>query len=251
MTNDRNLSQIATSWSIVRGAANPEHPDRKLAQARLLETYSPSIRRYLLASLKDQVAADEVYQEFALKLIRGDFVTADPDKGRFRSFVKTVLYRLMMDFHRAKKRNQANEIAVEPIDDHSNAAELAADEEFQLHWREGILNHAWQQLKEDQNQRGGIYYSLLRLRAENPNAVHQDLVNLVGEETGTQPRVSSLRVTLHRARQRFADYLVEAVASSLSDRSQSHLEDELIALNLKKYCDEAFARRAIESGNAD
>lgn len=243
MTDERHLSQIVTSWSIVRGASNPEAPERQAAQVQLLEIYSNSIRRYLVASLKDQAAADEVYQNFALKLVRGDFVTADPDKGRFRSFVKTILYRLMIDHHRGKKRNRVDEIVAEPVDDRVESAENLADREFQTHWREGLLNHAWEQLEQDQNERGGIYFSLLRARADNPDISHDDLIDEVEKQTGTRPKLGSLRVTLHRSRQKFADYLVEAVASSLSDRSDGRLEDELIALDLKKYCKDAIARR--------
>jgi RNA polymerase sigma factor (sigma-70 family) len=246
MTDDRHLSQIVTSWSIVRGASNPEAPERQAAQVQLLEIYSDSIRRYLVASLKDQTAADEVYQNFALKLVRGDLVTADPEKGRFRSFVKTVMYRLIMDYHRGKKRNRANEIVAEPVDDGVDSPEDVADQEFQQHWREGLLNHAWQQLEEDQSERGGIYFSLLRARADNSEISHDDLIDEVEKQTGTRPKAGSLRVTLHRARQKFADYLVEAVAASLSDRSESYLEEELISLDLKKYCKDAIARRGEE-----
>jgi DNA-directed RNA polymerase specialized sigma24 family protein len=243
MTDDRHLSQIVTSWSIVRGASNPEAPERQAAQVQLLEIYSDSIRRYLVGSLKDQTAADEVYQNFAYKLVRGDFVTADPEKGRFRSFVKTVLYRLMIDHHRDKKRNRANEIVADPVDDRVDSVEGVADHEFQQHWREGLLSYSWQQLEQDQSQRGGIYFSLLRARADRPDESHDDLINAVEKQTGIRPKPGSLRVTLHRARQKFADYLVEAVAASLNNRAESHLEDELIALDLKKYCEDAMARR--------
>jgi RNA polymerase sigma-70 factor (ECF subfamily) len=243
MTDDRHLSQIATSWSVVRSASNPDNPERQAAQNQLLEIYSPSIRRYLLASLKDQAAAEEVYQNFALRLVRGDYASADPDKGRFRSFVKTVLYRLMMDDHRNKKRHRANEIVAEPVDDRGDAAENIADQEFQQHWRDGLLNHAWQQLETDQNQRGGIYFSLLRTRADNPDMSHDELIEQVEQQTGTRLKPGNLRVNLHRARQKFADYLVDAVASSLSDRTETHLEDELILLDLKKYCEDALVRR--------
>ena len=103
MSENIHLSKIATSWTMVRNANEAETESRKMAQEQLLSIYSNSIRRYLLASLKDESAADEVYQNFALKLIRGDFSKADPSLGKFRSFVKTVLYRMMMDHHRSKK----------------------------------------------------------------------------------------------------------------------------------------------------
>ena len=136
MENER-LSQIATCWSMVRNANDVEDSGRLDAQAQLLEIYSPSIKRYLLASLKDPVAVDEVYQNFALKLVRGDLKSADPQKGKFRSFVKTTLYRLMVDYHRANKRNR---LAKEIVSDSQDCAFPVSEEidiEFHEHWRAG------------------------------------------------------------------------------------------------------------------
>jgi DNA-directed RNA polymerase specialized sigma24 family protein len=59
---------------------------------------------YAVAVLRDPDAADEVFQEFALKFVRGDFGQATPDRGRFRSFLKTTLYHLIVDYQRRRQK---------------------------------------------------------------------------------------------------------------------------------------------------
>lgn len=245
--DDKHISEIATSWTMVRDASTPDHPRRQVAQQQLLDIYSDSIRRYLLASLKNQSAADEVYQNFALKMIRGDFGSADPKHGRFRHFVKKVIYHLVIDYHRSQGKDDRKQgLSEEPYDDRPSATS-ESDAEFKRLWREGLLNHAWSQLKAHQKQRGGIYYTVLRTRANHPDRNSTELLDLIESETGNRPEKSSLRVTIHRARQRFADYLLEAVIGSLDDarreKLEEELEQELIELDLKRYCADAMERR--------
>src|SRR5262249_6622388 len=89
------LSQLSTRWSLVCRAH--EGPDAEMAAARreLLDRYGGAVSRYLHGALRDAVAAEELYQEFALRLLRGDFRRATPEGGRFHDFVKTALLRLV------------------------------------------------------------------------------------------------------------------------------------------------------------
>lgn len=240
-----HLSQIQTLWSVVRDAAAVDHPDRQSAQKRILEIYGPSIHRYLLACMRDPHAVDEVYQEFALKLARGDFAGVDPARGRFRGFVKTILYRLIVDFHRRKGRNTAASIDVAEIDPagQDETTVLATEEEFHRIWRDGLLHHAWQSLKQDQEERGHLYHALLKARVDQPDWTVEQVIESVRQETGKEQSAGSFRVTLHRARKRFADFLVEAVASSVP-HAANDLEEELIALDLLRYCRDALQRRS-------
>ena len=52
-----------------------------------------------------------------------------------------------------------------------------------------------------------------------------------------------VRQMLHRARERFADLLVEEVAQTLGDPTDERLEEELIDLELYEYCRVALRRR--------
>src|SRR5690606_23974022 len=115
MASDEHLSHIETLWSVVRRANSPEDARAAEAQEVLLDRYGNAIRRYLTACLRDRDAADDVFQEFALRFVRGDFRAADPSRGRFRAFVKTIVYRLMIDYRRRKGRDGRQQmLAVDP-----------------------------------------------------------------------------------------------------------------------------------------
>ncbi len=52
--------------------------------------------------------------------------------------------------------------------------------------------------------------------------------------------------TLHRAREKFADMLLDEVIQSLDNPNRETLENELIELGLLEYCKPALERRAEE-----
>src|SRR5436190_1211325 len=84
--SDSHLSNIDTLWTAVHQA----HHDGTLAtdaRRRLLERYSGGVRRYLLGATRDQDAAEDLFQEFAVLFLRGGLPGADRDRGRFRDYV--------------------------------------------------------------------------------------------------------------------------------------------------------------------
>jgi len=99
------LSQIDTLWSAVRKAHGSSDIKARQVQEELVQRYGGAARGYLHAALRDEHAAEEVIQEFALKFLEGGFQSADPDRGRFRNFLKTILFRMVVDYHRRKKRS--------------------------------------------------------------------------------------------------------------------------------------------------
>src|SRR5262249_8409202 len=68
-----HLSQIETHWSAVFLAHRGPRDAAAEAQRALMERYGGAVHRYLLASLRDPEAADDLAQEFALRFLRGDF----------------------------------------------------------------------------------------------------------------------------------------------------------------------------------
>ena len=80
------LSRIETLWSVVCEAHDGDVGRRRPAQEVLMQRYGPAIKQYLLASLQDAEHAEEVFQEFALKFIKGDLKHVCPEKGKFRAY---------------------------------------------------------------------------------------------------------------------------------------------------------------------
>ncbi len=70
---EEHLSHIATLWTVVARAHQGADDEAALARARLIEQYGPAIHRYLLGAVRNNDLADELFQEFALRLVRGDF----------------------------------------------------------------------------------------------------------------------------------------------------------------------------------
>src|SRR5262245_7290227 len=153
--NDR-LSRISTVWTELRQAHGG--PDGAAAEARrhLLERYGSAVRRYLLAAVRDPVAADDLAQEFVLALIRGDFHAADPGRGRFRDYLKSALSHLVSRWRRGQAR-QANA----PVGD--------ADRRFDEVWTAELVGRTWAALKAAQP----AFHAVLHFRARHPDLPSQ------------------------------------------------------------------------------
>jgi RNA polymerase sigma-70 factor (ECF subfamily) len=244
MDNDLHLSRIETSWSALQ-RAHGDHTAVQAAQQALLDRYGGAVRRYALAALRDEDAADEVFQEFAMRFVRGDFGVADAERGRFRAFVKTVVYRLIVDYQRrAKKRLREGPMhsnIVRPAA--SDRDDFADDAVFQASWRDELLARCWLRLRAEEAQTGKSHYTVLRYRVDHPDLHSADLAEGLSEKLGKIVNAGAARVLLHRAREAFAELLLEQVVESLADNSLDAAEEELIELNLLEYCRPALERR--------
>lgn len=244
------LSRIETHWSLVR-QAHEDEPSEEVIDAKqaLLLRYAPAIRRYLGAALRDPDSADEVFQEFAVKFVRGDFRSADPQQGRFRQFVKTSLYRLIVDHHRQrqKTRRETGGLStgdVEPLEETPPDARLqAADEALLLAWRDELLGAAWDKLQRYSIEHNAAFYAVLRLRVENPQWSSEQLAEQVSEVIDRPLNSGAVRAALHRARERFAHLLLDALSESLESPDHATLEAEVVELRLLDYCRDALTAR--------
>jgi RNA polymerase sigma factor (sigma-70 family) len=243
MDEDFHLSMINTAWTVVRQAHGNQTVGVESAQRILLERYGGAIRRYALAALRNEDAADEVFQEFALKFVRGEFGKVDPERGRFRAFVKTVVYRLIVDYQRRKKKR----IIETPM--HSNIAEPVAgadegedDQLFRVSWRAELLDRCWKSLEESERDGGKPYYTVMRYRVDHPDVHSPELAAGLSKKLGKSINAGAVRVLLHRAREEFAGVLMQEVMDSLANNSLDEAEQELIELGLIDYCRPALDR---------
>jgi RNA polymerase sigma-70 factor (ECF subfamily) len=242
---DERLSQIQTVWSDVQLAHTDDAPGVRTAQERLLATYSGAIRRYLRAAVRTDDAADELLQEFSLRFVRGDFQNVTPERGRFRNFLKTCLYHLVVDYQRRQRRARLAVADTEQLVAAASPADTPeSDAAFLRSWREDLLRRAWKRLKEDQRSTGKPYYSVLKARAENAELSSAELAELLAERLQRELTPNNLRVLLHRAREVFAEFLLEAVTDSLPEARRDLIEEELIELQLLEYCRAALEQQA-------
>ncbi len=236
------LSQIETLWSIVRKAHQPDEEVARDAQRQLLEQYGNAIQRYLNAKLRDPAAADDIYQDFAIKFVRGDFHKASPEIGKFRTFIRTVLYRQIADYYRGKKRRPNVQLDLELFEPVDDSDEESQDEQFAEAWRDEMLKKAWDALYEFEVNSKKLWYSVLQLRVKNPEMKSADLARSIGDQLGQPMSSANVRVLLHRAREKFSKFLIEAISNSLNSNSADDIEEELADLNLLEYCQAALAQ---------
>lgn len=243
---DLRLSRIETLWSVVRKAHTASGESARSAQELLLSRYGGAIRRYLLGALRDEEAAEEAFQEFSLRLIQGAFRNADPGHGRFRNFVKTSLFHLIVDQQRRARRNAVQKRPLEPDtpDRQVHDDDLAEQERaFLRSWREELLARCWNNLAEFQRKTGKPYDTVLRFRLAHSDMHSPELAAALSQELGKPINAGAVRVLLHRAREMFADLLLDVVLNSLEEGSLEEAEQELIELGLLHYCRPALARR--------
>ena len=233
------LSRISTPWTLVRLAHAGSEADAATAQRLLLHRYSGAAYRYLRGALRDEEAALDLFQEFVLRFLRGDFRRADPAAGRFRDYLRVALSHLVTDYHRER---QARPQPLPPdLVGRGPAPAEGGDGEtvFLQSWREELVNRAWEALAEA----GPTYHAVLLFHVENPEVASPGMAEQLAARLGKPFTAAHVRVLLHRAREKFAELLLDEVAQSLETRTEAELVEELRALRLLKLCGPALERR--------
>jgi RNA polymerase sigma-70 factor (ECF subfamily) len=238
-----HLSRISTLWSMVSQAHHDGGDEVVRAQRQLLDRYSGAIRRYLLGALRDADAAEDLSQEFAYRFLHGDLRRADPQRGRFRDYVKGVLFHMVADYHKKRQRlprQMASDYSDPPVICEPDAEQEQA---FLTSWRDELLARTWTALAAADQAHGQSFHTVLRFRAEHRELRSHEMAEQLGRILAKSLTAAGVRKTLERARDRFADLLLDEIAEALSNPTIEQLEQELIDLNLLEHCRSALERR--------
>ena len=238
------LSRISTVWTLLADAHGTLDSEARGARMSLIQRYQGAAYRYLLGAVHNADMADELFQEFALRFIQGAFSRADPHRGRFRDYLKTTLYHLIVDYHK-RERLRPRLLDLEVAEPAAAVEPDQSDARFVESWRNEILNRAWAALARAERGGGSPYCSVLKYRAEHPDASSVEMAAALNEQLRPEHPLNetSVRKTLQRARAQFADALLDDVAASLGEHAPDQLEQELIDLDLLRYCRSALDRR--------
>jgi RNA polymerase sigma-70 factor (ECF subfamily) len=196
-----------------------------------------------MASLHNPAAAEELFQEFALRFLCGDFRHAHPQRGRFRDYVKASLAHLISNYYHQRERQPRSLNPIHPVPTEEPPASLEVDTLFLASWRDELLAQAWHGLAQAETARTHPFYTVLRFRTDYPKLSSQEMADQLGTSLGKALTASAVRQMLHRARERFADLLIEEVAETLGDPTDERLEEEFMDLGLYEYCRLALRRR--------
>src|SRR5438105_1289257 len=190
--SDERLSQISTMWTMLLRAHDTPTDAARTARHALLERYGGAVHRYLLGAIRDEEAAIELCQEFAMRFLRGDFHCADPARGRFRDYLKTALVHLVGEYRRGRGGRRgdrplpANTAAAAALDDPDDEAVFLAG------WRAELLDRTWDALAAEHP----IDHAALHWRVEEPDLASAGIAERLSEQFGKPFTAAAIRKAL-------------------------------------------------------
>src|SRR6516162_2582947 len=214
------LGSIETEWALV---FDPVH---------FVNRYEKAIQKYLRAVLKNPDDAEEVAQNFFLRVTENGFPRVQRERGRFRDYLKVAVKNWALNFLR-RKRSELNHESLFTI---PAPEESLQDQQWLREWRRCLLKRAWRNLEKHQNRSADdIYYTALRLAVFHPADDSVTLAALAGNILGRTIRPDTFRKQLSRARRLFAELLVKEIAQTLDYPVPALVEEELVDLGLMSY----------------
>jgi len=224
-----------THWSLVRRAGGFDGRESRDALENLCRAYWFPIYAFIRREGNSSPDAQDLTQEFFARLLTGNSIArADPQLGKFRTFLLGALKHFLTDAHRkadALKRGGGVEIIsfeqaaaeeryeLEPMD------ERTPDKVFEQRWMMVLLETAAQRLRAEFEAEG---------KMRQFESLKPFLSNEGGEEAyaeaATKLKSSSkaIAVAVHRLRTRFRHLLLSAIADTVS--TPNEVEEEYRSL---------------------
>ena len=232
--NDDRLDNIETRWSLVRQAhISGAGASAAQANAVLVMRYASAIRRYVGGILQKHDDTEDIAQDVMVRLLKGDFANADPNRGRFRDLLKAAVRNMIRNHWAKQNRRQSSHVDFDRLaDDRENESDAA----WTTAWQTNVLDHAWSALKEVERAKpNNPAHTLLKWRAEFPDESSEQLAERLSAKLGSLVNPASARQMLRRARLRFAEFVVNEITLGLDDATPARIKEELAALGLLEY----------------
>ncbi len=226
-----------TCWSMVLAAGRPDAADTSAAALQqLCQSYWFPVYAYVRRRVHNSEDARELTQAFFERLLATDSIAAaDPERGRFRTFLLTTCQRfvsnelrnasrqvrgggrrvLSLDFELAETR--LRELPVENIE---------AEDVFEYQWAITLLNAVVDHLRQESADRGKLpLFDALKssLSGMATQTYAQIAADLNMQET-------AIKVAAHRMKARFRELIREHIAQTVDGPEQ--IEDEIRRLFL-------------------
>lgn len=218
-----SLDQISTRWQSINDPL------------QFVMRYALALQNYLTAMLKDGHAAEEVAQDFMVRVQQQGFPYANPERGRFRDYLKRALRNAALNHLQrggCRGPGRAELVSLEAAAD----VPQAADQAWIADWRGCLLKRAWRALDDHQRRApGNLFCTVLRLATDYPNEESTTLAARAGALAGRPMTAEAFRKQLSRSRRLFAELLATEVAQTLDNPTLEQVEEELGDLGLLAY----------------
>ncbi len=223
---------VTTHWSVVLAARDESSPDRAQALETLCRTYWYPLFAFVRSSGYSPQDAQDLTQGFFASLLAKDHLRlVEPERGRFRTFLRMALKRFLgHEWERlcAQKRGGGQAIlsfdtgqAEQRFQDERTRL-LGPDEIYDRRWALSLLDEAAMRIERECNARGNAeeWHQLKPfLTAERGSICYADLASTLNLTEG------AARVTMHRMRKRFREIFREVIGETVSGSDQ--IEEEL------------------------
>lgn len=228
-----NLRFDTTQWSLVSAAAAAGNERSRAAFEDLYRAYSHAVYAFIRRRGYARQDAQDLTQDFFLHLLeKNAFVRADPNRGKFRSFLLGALeFFLQHADERARAEKRGGRAAMVFLDDETAEAsyQLAdpkqnAEQVYDARWAATLIRSTVDRLKTEMESQGkaDLFEQIRGFLIEGEDRSYQE----VAERTGLT--LGAVRLTIHRMRVRYRELLRAEIARTVV--SSADFDQEIQAL---------------------
>jgi RNA polymerase sigma factor (sigma-70 family) len=231
-----------TRWTLIVAAGDPRRKDARSALVSLCEKYWYPLYAYLRRRGYAPDQAQDLTQEFFMRVLEGRYLDrADPEKGRFRSFILTSLKFFAadeQDRQRAQKRGGTAVVSFEFSSGESGEERYqrepghneTPDRIFERRWALSMLERVMDRLRDEfvQHGRPENFERMKVFLLGQSEAPYADLAREMKTSEG------ALKVAIHRLRKRYRELLRQEIADTVADPAEVESELRYLAAVLTR-----------------
>jgi len=220
-----------THWSMVLSAGQLNSLRASESLEKLCRAYWPPLYTYIRRQGRSPADAQDLTQAFFAKLLEKNFwARADPQKGRFRSFLLTALRQYLSDQRDwVKAAKRGGKLSFISFDEHSGDEQFMAgldqtlnsEQQFDRQWASTLLEQARIRLRKECIASGKSHLydriSLVGGDVESPVSYA-----VLAQEQGVT--VSAIKSAVSRLRERYGELVREEVAHTVSSPAEVDAE---------------------------
>lgn len=221
-----------TRWTMVLGTQGADSTLVQRALEDLCRAYWRPVYAFMRRRGHAQHEAQDLTQEFFARLLAGNGLRlADPERGRFRTFLLSAVKHFLAnewDKARTLKRGGDREFVPISIGDDTTgfgvepAGGVSPERAYDRQWALSVLDAVLERLQREHEQAGKLAV-FERLKGTLMVGRRDVSYAALGEPLGMSE--GAVKVMVHRLRQRYRVVLREEIASTLEDPGKA--EDEL------------------------
>lgn len=218
-----------TQWSVVvRGGARGSQ-EAEAALATLCRTYWFPLYSYVRRSVTNVHEAQDLTQAFFGRLLEKNAIAiANPERGRFRSFLLTALKNFLAnEWQRGQTQKRGGGKVAISLDVESGesrlhqepAHELTAERLYERHWALTLLEQVVKRLEQEWVAAGKqSQFGLLKESLTNDRLDYKQLSAALSQSE------DATRQAVHRLRKRYRELLRAEVAETVDDPAEVEQE---------------------------